>query len=282
MRVLAIVAAACAVTACSHPLRTETAHQPGVQERRVAVEDGARLFVTDRGAGSTVVVLHGGLGHQGWMNNLIDALDDAHRVIAIDTRGMGRSERGTRPLSYGQQESDVEAVLSKLGVTRFAIVGFSDGGIVGYRLAAEPNSPVTRLVTIGSRWSAENGRRQWAEWDSYTREVLLAGPVATVVTDYERLNPSPDFPRLLRDAVAMWKDGGPDGHPEGAVRAMRAPVLAIVGDKDPFLSVENAEALAAQVRGATLMIVPGAGHAAHKDRADIVVPQIVAFLSDQP
>jgi pimeloyl-ACP methyl ester carboxylesterase len=282
MRLLAVLAAICAVTACSHAPGNPGANQISVQEHRIVAEDGARLFVTDRGAGSTIVVLHGGLGHQGWMNNLIDALDDTHRVIAIDTRGMGRSERGTLPLTYGQQERDVEAVLSALGVRRYAIVGFSDGGIVGYRLAAEPNSPVTRLVTIGSRWSAENGRSQWGEWDGYSRDALLAGPFAAVVTDYERLNPSPEFPRLLRDAVTMWKDGGPDGHPEGAVRAIRAPVLATVGDKDPFPTVQNADALAAQVRAATLMIAPGAGHAAHQDRADIVVPRIIAFLGDQP
>lgn len=240
---------------------------------------GAQLHVATEGTGEPVLMLHGGLGHMGWFDDLRRHLVARGRhVVLVDTRGMGRSTLGDG-LSYAQQEHDAHAVLDALGIARADVIGFSDGGIVGYRMAARADSRVRRLVTIGSRWSAENGRGMWPAFDGWNRKSLSEGPFKFIVDDYDRLNPDRDFDRLIRAAVAMWKDDGPNGHPQALLDRIAQPVLVAVGDGDPFLSVADAAAAKARIKAGQLLVVPRAGHPAYRDRADVFMPALDALLA---
>jgi pimeloyl-ACP methyl ester carboxylesterase len=240
---------------------------------------GAKLWFNERGRGQAVLVLHGGLGHSGWMENVVEALSPSYRVITIDTRGMGRSSLGRETLSYGRQAQDALAVLQSLGVARYHLVGFSDGGITGMRLAAAPNSGVEKLVTWGSRWSAENGRSMWPAFDGWNAKSLSEGDFKFIVDDYNAMNPDKDFDRMMRQAAAMWKDDGPNGHPGAAIERIMQPTLAMVGDRDPFLSVPDALAARTRIRNAQLMVLPGGTHPIHNERPDLVLPAIARFLA---
>jgi pimeloyl-ACP methyl ester carboxylesterase len=199
-------------------------------------------------------------------------------VILFDTRGMGRSSLGDG-LSYGAAELDALAVLDTLGVRRVDVIGFSDGGIVGYRMAARADSRVIRLVTIGSRFSAENGRAMWPAFDGWSRASLSAGDFRFIVDDYDRLSPDRDFDRLLRQAVAMWKDDGAQGHPGLAgLGRITQPVLVVVGDRDPFLAVGDAQAAQRALGRSQLLVVPGATHPAYRERPEVFVPALEALL----
>jgi pimeloyl-ACP methyl ester carboxylesterase len=246
---------------------------------RTITRTGARLHVETEGHGAPVLLLHGGLGHLGWFDDLRRHLVTAgRRVILFDTRGMGRSSLG-EGLSYGAAELDAYAVLDALDLRRADVIGFSDGGIVGYRMAARADSRVTRLVTIGSRFSAENGRGMWPAFDGWNRASLLAGDFRFIVEDYDRLNPDRDFDRLMRQAVAMWKDDGPQGHPGlDALGRITQQVLVAVGDRDPFLALADASTARAQVKRGQLLVVPGAGHPAYRERPDVFLPALDAFL----
>jgi pimeloyl-ACP methyl ester carboxylesterase len=268
---LAVAASAAALAAA--PVRAA---------RALTVERlGARLHVETRGEGPPVLLLHGGLGHSGWFDALAARLAGAGRTaVLVDTRGMGRSSLGDAALSYATQEADALAVLDALGIARCPVIGFSDGRIAGYRLAAGAPDRVSALVTIGSRWSAENGRAMWPAFDSWSRESLSAGDFRFIAEDYDRLSPDGDFDRMMRQAAAMWKDDGPQGHPgAGRLARVACPTLVSVGDRDPFLSVADAQAGRAQVRDASLFVLPDAGHAAYRERADLFDPALDAFLA---
>jgi pimeloyl-ACP methyl ester carboxylesterase len=240
---------------------------------------GARLHVEVEGRGAPVLLMHGGLGHLGWFDGLRRHLVASGRqVVLFDTRGMGRSSLG-EGLSYGAAELDAYAVLDALNVPRTDVIGFSDGGIVGYRMAARADSRVSRLVTIGSRFSAENGRGMWPAFDGWNRASLAAGDFHFIVEDYDRLSPDRDFDRLMRQAVAMWKDDGPQGHPgQAALARITQPVLVAVGDRDPFLSVADAVTVRATLKQAQLLVRPGATHPAYRERPEVFVPALDALL----
>ena len=241
---------------------------------------GAEIHYETHGEGEPILLLHGGLGHSGWFDGLRDHLvANGHRAILIDTRGHGRSSLGDMALSYAALETDVHAVLDALGIQACPLIGFSDGGIVGYRMAMRTQPRASRLMTIGARWSADNGRGMWDTFDTWTRETLQAGDFRFIVDDYDRLNPDGDFNRMAMQAAAMWKDGGEDGHPEGRIDDVSIPVLVTVGDEDPFLSVADADAARQRMSDAQLLVVPGATHPAYQERPDIVLPALVAFLS---
>jgi pimeloyl-ACP methyl ester carboxylesterase len=241
--------------------------------------DGANLYVEVEGSGAPILLLHGGLGHMGWFEALRrDLVARGRQVVLLDTRGMGRSSMG-RSLSYALQERDAHAVLDHVGIRRTDVIGFSDGGIVGYRMAARVDSRVLRLVTVGARWSAENGRSMWGTFDSWNRKTLSEGDFKFIVDDYDRLNPDRDFDRLMKAAVGMWKDSGDEGHPGSSIDRIMQPVLVAVGDRDPFLSVADAASGTQRIRNSQLLVLPKASHPAYRERADIFNPALDAFLA---
>ncbi len=241
--------------------------------------DGARIYVEREGTGTSVLLLHGGLGHMGWFSELRSHLSQKYQVILVDTRGCGRSAMGSNGISYGQQECDVLAILEQIGIQQCKVIGFSDGGIVGMRLAARPSSPVSQLVTIGSRWRATHSQGMWKEFDSWSRASLSAEASRFIVEDYDRLNPDQDFERLLRLSIAMWKDDGIDGHPGERVDNIRVPFLIVVGDRDPFMSVAHCAELRQRVTSSELLVIPNGIHPAYRERPDLFIPALDRFLN---
>jgi pimeloyl-ACP methyl ester carboxylesterase len=267
------------VALTAHTLQGCTDQANNANQQFITVEnEGARLYVETTGKGSPILLLHGGLGHMGWFSDLRSHLASRYQVILVDTRGCGRSTLGNR-LSYGQQERDVLAVLNRFNIRQCPIIGFSDGGIVGMRLAARENSPVSRLVTIGSRWRAVHSQGMWSEFESWSRQSLSNGSFKFIVEDYDRLNPDRDFDRLLRLSVAMWKDDSTEGHPGDRVDRIRIPLLITVGDRDSFMSVNHCAELRQRIASSELLVIPGATHPAYRERADIFIPALDRFLT---
>lgn len=242
--------------------------------------DGASLYVEEIGNpdGPALIFLHGGFGNIETFNAITPALADTYRLIGIDSRGHGKSTLGTRTLTYRQIQQDVEDVVQQLGLSRYGVAGFSDGGIVALRLAANPANPVDQLITIGAHWHLAE--------DDPTRE-LVAG-ISTnfwrthFPEEYERyhaLSPAPDFDDLVERVSALWLDDGPDGYPGESVRNISAPLLVIHGEDDPVVLRSNPLELVERVKGARLLWLPLTGHAAHEERADWVVPVMSRFLA---
>jgi pimeloyl-ACP methyl ester carboxylesterase len=272
---LSPLAVVCALALPSPDQACAQAPESLEREGHILDTGGSRVWYDVRGTGPAVLVLHGGLQHSGAMKTISDSLVESHRIITIDARGMGRSSLGVDHLSYGRQERDARAVLQQLKIQEFSIVGFSDGGTVGMRLAAHSPKQVRRLVTIGARWRAENGRHLWDVWDTMT---TASWPRS--MAEYHRLNPDHDFEKLLHESVTMWKDGGSDGHPDTAIADITAETLLIVGDSDPYVHVDAAADAKRRIPHAQLFVVPGAGHAAHLEKSGLVLLVIRAFLAN--
>jgi pimeloyl-ACP methyl ester carboxylesterase len=245
---------------------------------QTVAHDGAKIYVEVHGDAKdpTLILLHGGLGTIEDLNPILSRLDGKFRVVGIDSRGHGRSTLGTGRLSYARLAADVERVIAHLGLDRFAILGFSDGGIVGYRLAAA--WAIDRLITIGAPWMLGD--------DDPTR-VVFAGVTAEgwkrkfpeTVKRYEALNPSPDFASLVPAAVNMWLDDGPTGYPGASVKRIGCEVLMVRGDDDPLVALNDLVALKSRVKGAHLCVVPFAGHEAHVDQPQAVMVAVNRFLN---
>src|SRR6476620_6789207 len=100
--------------------------------------------------GVPVVLLHGGLANSNYWGNQVPALAATHQVIVIDSRGHGRSTRSAAPYGYELMASDVLGVMDKLGVKQAAIVGWSDGAIIGLSLAMHHPDRVARLFAFAA------------------------------------------------------------------------------------------------------------------------------------
>ena len=240
----------------------------------------ARIFVSEVGnpSGPPIILLHGGLGSRMDFEPLARLLAPDYRLIALDSRGHGRSTLGTAPLSYRQLADDVTAVLGQLGLTDAGIIGHSDGGIVGLRLAAAGILQPRFLIAVGAHWHLPK--------DDPSRAIFGAATLARwrekfpkSVSRYEAENPEPDFPRLFAATLSMWQDDGPDSYPGTSVRAITCPLLVIRGDADFLVSRAQAFDLVEQVKDARLLNLPFAGHGLLEDAPEDALPAITRFIA---
>ncbi|MCR4870323.1 MAG: alpha/beta hydrolase, partial [Atopobiaceae bacterium] len=121
--------------------------------RAIEMADGARIasFVYGAHADATpVLFLHGNGEEHGIFGPAIDVCVEAgHRVVAIDSRGQGKSTLGSTRLTYELMADDALAVLDKLGFGRVHIVGFSDGAIEALLIARDHPERVASVLSIG-------------------------------------------------------------------------------------------------------------------------------------
>lgn len=229
--------------------------------------------------GKPMALLHGGLGCITDLNPLLAPLIESHLLVGIDFRGHGRSTLGSETLTYERHQADVEAVMSHLGISSFSVLGFSDGGIVGYRLAAATPERVPMLITIGAQWQL------WARDPVYRRLKEMTSTHwrehdPDSVARYESDNPAPDFERLLKAVVRLWTDLGPSGYPGETVTRIQAHTLIVRGDLDPIFSLRQATELRQQIEQAQFFNLPQCSHEVHKEAPELVLPGLRRFLDN--
>ena len=86
------------------------------------------LYYQIHGEGTPLILLHGGLGYSGHWKNEVSVLSEHYRVIAVDSRGHGRSTSSERRISYALMASDIVALMDYLDVEKAHVLGWSDGG----------------------------------------------------------------------------------------------------------------------------------------------------------
>ena len=118
----------------------------------VTSPDGTRIAYDVTGEGSTIMLLHGG-GHtrRHWHDvGYVKRLKDNFRVVTVDIRGNGESDKPTEQAYYTTDKmcQDVLAVADACDVERFTIWGFSYGGNIGRYLAAQSDR-VAKIIIMG-------------------------------------------------------------------------------------------------------------------------------------
>ncbi|MBN2842422.1 MAG: alpha/beta hydrolase [Sedimentisphaerales bacterium] len=240
----------------------------------------ARVFVEEIGDHNKLVLimLHGGFGNIEDFNSITPTLSKHFRLIGIDSRGHGKSTLGNQPLTYKLLTEDLVRVIEAEKLESFHILGFSDGGIIGYRYAARKEAKLDKLITIGSGWEIT---RESPEWEMYagTTADNWKEMFPETVASYLRLNPEPDFAKFASALVAMWTDLSPDGHPGELMSLIENDMLVARGDQDPLTSLASMAKLRQKNDHANILNIPFANHVAYDDAPEILLPAIGRFLN---
>jgi 3-oxoadipate enol-lactonase len=230
-----------------------------------------------RGSGPPVVLLHGGaLDHRLWEPQL-DALAGTHRVVAPDLRGHGWSPTPHAPFRHAD---DVAALLRALDLGPATLVGISLGARTAVDVALEAPELVERLVVSGAGAGEPDFRDPWIhdlfagraraeqERDPHTWvEIALRlgfGPdraltdVDPPVLDHVRAMTWTTLERHVSDGPPVRPTPVPDARARS--RALRVPVLAVVGLLDAPDHRRLARELAAEVPDGRVVEIPGAAH----------------------
>ncbi len=245
---------------------------PAASEQGYVEHDGARIWYAAHGAGSPVILLHGGLGNSENWGHQVPALTGAgYRAIVIDSRGHGRSTRDARPFAYELMASDVLAVMDALHVARAALVGWSDGATIALILAMRDPARVSGVFFFGCNMDP-SGAKQITEPNPVIGRIFRRH-----AADYARFSPTPDQFEPFAGAVGLMMETQPD-YSALDLGAIRVPVAIVHSEHDEFVRREHAEYLARTVPGAELVVLPEVSHFAPLQRPALFNRAVLDFL----
>jgi pimeloyl-ACP methyl ester carboxylesterase len=237
-----------------------------------AAHDGARIFWRAYGAGSPVILLHGGLANGEYWGNQVPALvRDHHRVILIDSRGHGRSTRDGRPYTYELMASDVVAVMDSLSLKRAAVVGWSDGAIIALVMALKYPDRLTRAFAFAANMDPSGVRSDTETNPTFARFEHQCGD------DYRRLSATPGDYGGFQSAIELMWDKEPN-YSAADLAKIRTPVAIVDGDHDEAIKRDHTEYLARAIPGAQLIILPGLSHFAMLQNPAVFNAAMLDFL----
>jgi len=267
------------------------------------------LYVDDRGSGFPLLVLHGGPGLDHTMfGSHLDALTDRYRLLLVDGREQGRSERGTDPATWtlSQHASDVSAVAAALGLEDYAVLGHSYGAFVTLQhMADAPGAARASIVSSGvpsMRFldGVEQGLADFEPEELREQVTRSWAAEATVETEQECRQlmadqwpwhfADPRDPRIaeltMDDMVfspavlraSSLEGGGLDIEVEERLPHVTQPVLVLTGRHDRTCVPAAAERIAALVPGSSLHIFEDSGHMGFIEQEHEYVETVRAFL----
>ncbi len=244
-----------------------------IERGHVRVDD-VDLYYEDRGTGTPLLLLHGGFGHTGsWQHQAAAFAAAGYRVVAVDSRGQGRSTLGESTLGYTRMADDVLGLMDHLGLERAHLVGWSDGGNIGLDIAMRHPERLLKLVAFGANYRVDGVRADVGE------NPRFAAYVAQAERDYAALSPQPErWNELVTRISAMW--AREPNHADAALRAVTVPVLVLHGETEEAIVDKHAEALAGLIPGARFVILPDTGHFAMWEQPDAFNRVVLDFLRD--
>ncbi len=250
----------------------EAAPLPPADFRARVDHDGAEIAFCTYGAGAAVILLHGGLGNgEDWGNQVPALVEARYQVILIDSRGHGLSTRDARPFSYEQMADDVLAVMDALKVEKAAVVGWSDGAIIGLVMAMKCPSRVTRVFAFGGNMDL-TGTKPISGSDP-----VIARAFGRAATAYARISPTPTEFKAFSGAIGKLMQTQPNYSAQD-LGALRVPIAIVAGDFDEFITREHTDYLARSIPGARRIILPGVTHFAPLQRPTLFNDAMLAFL----
>ena len=272
-------------------------------ERRWTSSDGLTLFARDYGgaAGAArlpVIAIHGLTRNSADFDTIAPLIaQSGRRVLAVDVRGRGRSDRAPDPMTYSPEvyARDILALMDQAGIDRAVFLGTSMGGLITMAIAAirartiaaaiindvGPEVSPVGLARIAAYMGQAVEISTWAEaadyvkglnaaalphytdadWAAFARRTFRDGTEGSPVPDYD-----PDIAVPIRAAGA--KAMVPNLWPFFRRLTRGRPILLVHGETSDLLSPEIVDKMRKAARKMAYVQVPGVGHAPMLDEPE--------------
>ena len=217
-----------------------------------------QLHYTEHGSGEPLVLLHGNGEDSSYFEHQIAFFQDRYRVIAVDTRGHGKSPRGTAPLTLNQFADDLSAFMDELDIASAHILGFSDGANVAMLFALAHPTRVKSLVLNGGNLFPEGLTEQ-------TRREIDEEYEQAVAADDESLL---ELLRLMIDEPQI---------DPAQLSELSMPTLVVAGTDD-MIEETHTRLIAESIPNAQLAIIEGT-HFVAFENSDAFNRVVSEFLS---
>jgi len=246
----------------------------------------------ESGEGFPLLLIHGFTGNlRNWALQ-VPALTRDFRMMSIDQRGHGHSEKPTRGEDYSLElmAEDAYGLLQHLGIDGCYLIGHSMGGMVAQQLALTHPEPVRALVLVDT--AAEITSAMHTQDGARLVEIARDQGMEAVFEEQLRINPMAD--QIPPQLVGLWRQQFLLTSREAYIYCARAvarreplldklhaievPTLIICGENDaPML--EASRQMHERIPGSELVIIPGAGHTPQIEKAPEFNRVLTEFLS---
>ncbi len=246
---------------------------PRAARSGLAPVNGIRIWYAAFGHGEPVILLHGGLANANYWGLQVRALEPRYEVIVMDSRGHGRSSRDAAPFGYDLMASDVIGLMDYLHIRKAAIVGWSDGAIVGLDLAIHHPERLTRLFAFAAN-SDPSGVKD------VNQSPVFTAFIARAAHQYSELSPTPaQYQEFLTQIEKMWAI---QPHFSAAqLRGIKTPTWIVDADHDEAIKRENTDYMAASIPGAGELILPEVSHFAFIQDPAMFNAALLHFLAER-
>lgn len=241
--------------------------------------NGLHLYYEQYGAGSPLVLLHGGmLTIDLNFAELIPALAERHLVIGVELQGHGRTADIDREISPAASAGDVVALLDHLDIDRAHVLGHSMGGAVALELAVNHPDRVASVVPISASVRPDGMHEDFTDPEkmAVSDRMPTEQDFEAMAAAYQRLSPHPEH---FQDFLAVQSANQNDlkGWTDEQLAGIAAPTLIVIGDRD-FTTVDHAALMLRLIPGSRLAVLPGTTHMQATHRVDYLVPMLRDFL----
>lgn len=162
----------------------------------------SKIYYEIHGSGEPLLLLHGGFSSIDSFYKQVPSLANHYRVIAVDSRGHGRSTDTAESLSYESMSADAAGLLEQLEIHNIRVVGWSDGGVVGLDLAMNNPGLVSKLVTFGSNFHYDGLIPDELSDAEYSADGEL---LDFSRTSYQAISPHLEkWPVFVKKTLTMW------------------------------------------------------------------------------
>jgi len=249
---------------------------PMADESGLAPVDDIQMWYArfNKRGGNPVLLIHGGLETADTWGNQVAQLAKTREVIVADSRGHGRSTRSEKPFGYELMANDYLGLLNHLMIDKVALVGWSDGGIIGLDIAMRHPERLTKLWAYGANFNTGGLIPDFDKDPVFSQEMANAGE------KYRRVSPTPDqYDAFVRQISEMW-NSQPDYTPEQLGR-ITTPTMIVDGEHDEAIKRAHTEELSLLVPNARLLIMPGVSHFGHLQDPQLYNTYLIGFLDSQ-
>ena len=273
----------------------------------ITTKDGVEIFYKDWGPkDAQPIVFHHGwpLSSDDWDAQLLYFLGKAYRVVAHDRRGHGRSSQVSEGHDLDHYAADASAVCEHLNLKNAVHVGHSTGGGEVARYVArygQPQGRVAKAVLVSAvpplmvKTKDNPGGTPIEVFDGW--RAALAGNRAQFYLDvasgpfygFNRPNAKVSQP-VIQNWWRQGMTGGAKAHYDGIkafsetdqtedLKAISVPTLVLQGDDDQVVPIDDSGRLSVKLlKNGTLKVYPGYPHGMLTIHADVINPDLLAFI----
>lgn len=201
-----------------------------------------RLNYIEEGEGYPLILLHGNGENCTYFENQIPFFSKSRQVIALDTRGHGKSERGVKPFTIRQFADDLKNFMDEKGLQKADVLGFSDGGNIAMVFALKYPEKVNKLILNGANLDGKGVKAhiQLPIIIGYHFSKLLKKKSAEALKKHELLGLMVNDPNVKKEELHQLK----------------MKTLVIAGNKD-MIKTSHTRLIAKNIQNSTLVIMDG-------------------------